>query len=69
MAAPENVGVPAWAVPRVMWKLIVESIKHPNSGTAVIIDRSERTVKAVPLDVWTGAEKATTSGPPATGER
>ncbi len=41
-----NAGVPAWAVLRVAWRLVVEAIKHPNRGTLILVDPEDRSVRA-----------------------
>jgi hypothetical protein len=42
--------LPRWAVLPAAGKLVASSLRHPNSGKAVYIDRSAHTVAVEPID-------------------
>jgi hypothetical protein len=42
--------VPTWAVLPAAGKLVIESLRHPNTGKAVVVDRAERRVDVVSID-------------------
>ncbi len=55
-------GIPPWAKLSAAWKLLVETVKHPNSGKAVIVNRDKRTVEVVSIDRQGRALGATVRG-------
>jgi hypothetical protein len=42
--------VPTWAVLPAAGKLVIQSIRHPNTAKAVVVDRDDRKVDVVPID-------------------